>query len=71
VLAVKEYSGSDGIAPLILNSSSCPCRLATGVIARLGTEMDAGWASEQVENQAQNILLYTVAVQLYPLFCMS
>lgn len=45
--AVKEYSGSDGIAPLILNSSSRPSRLTTGEIARLDIEMDAGWASEQ------------------------
>lgn len=46
--AVKEYSGSDGIAPFILNSASRPSRLTTGGIARLGTEMDAGWASDQV-----------------------
>ena len=40
---MKEYSGSDGIAPLILNSASRPSHLTTGEIAHLGIEMDAGW----------------------------
>ena len=46
--AAKEYNGSGGIAPFILNSAPRPSGLTTGGIARLGIEMDAGWASEQV-----------------------